>query len=361
MADTSRDLGPISVVICNYNGEAYLAECLAAVATLRGPLDEVLLVDNASTDGSLELVRTRHPEVRVIELDVNAGPSPARNAGMRAARNRWVLALDNDVLVAADTLEKLSAAAAAQPGAALVQPRSVFGSDRERVHYDGGGFHYVGLFTLRNFYRLLREAEGQGTVEVDGAVSLALLVDRDLILKIGGYDAAYFILFEDLDLSYRLRVRGHRILSVEDAIVTHLGGTPGISYREGSHYPSTRAFLHSRNRWLYLIQNYRLWTLLVALPGILVYELVWLLFVLRSGHLWPYLRGKLALFRLLPHAVRRRRLLSGQRKVGDSALLVGGPLTITPSLTEADSRARLLRFFDRIIHGWWSLAGRVAR
>src|SRR5437762_13200421 len=91
----NRGLGPISVVVCNYNGERYLDECLAAVEKLEGRVDEVIVVDNASTDASLSILRERWPRVRVIPMPRNEGPCPARNAGMRAARNRWVLALDN--------------------------------------------------------------------------------------------------------------------------------------------------------------------------------------------------------------------------------------------------------------------------
>jgi hypothetical protein len=98
---------------------------------------------------------------------------------MRAASSRWVLALDNDAVVAPDTLEKLAAALAADEDAAIAQPRSVFFAERDRVHYDGGRFHYGGLIALRNFYETLASAEGSGTLAVDCAVAVALLVDRD--------------------------------------------------------------------------------------------------------------------------------------------------------------------------------------
>src|SRR5690606_37182393 len=118
-------LGPVSVVVVNYQGAAYLEECLSAVRSLAGDVGEVLVVDNASTDGSVAIVRERFPEVRVIALESNDGPCPARNAGMRAARNRWVLALDNDAVVRPDTLAKLAAAAATDARIAIAQPRSV--------------------------------------------------------------------------------------------------------------------------------------------------------------------------------------------------------------------------------------------
>ena len=355
-----RSLGPVSVVVVNWNGEAYLDACLQAVESMRGEVAEVLVVDNASTDGSLEMLAAKHPEARVVRMETNAGPAAARNAGMRAAAHRWVLALDNDALVPADLLEKLGRAAAADEGAVVVQPRSVFESERDRVHYDGGGFHYAGVIALRNFYVPLAEAEGEGTVEVDCCVAVALLVDRDALLAAGGYDGTYFILYEDLDLSFRLRALGHRILSVEDAIVLHQGGTSGISYRKGPKYPASRVFYHSRNRWMFLAKDYRWWTLAVASPGLLAYEIAWLGLAILSGGTVAWLRGKLAFARMLPHVLRERRAFQPRRRVRDRELLVGGPLTVTPAVGSGAIKRALLRGLDVVLRAWWLVARGLA-
>ncbi len=358
MADSSA-LGPISVVIVNYNGEAYLEECLGSVAALDGPIDEVIVVDNASTDRSVDLLADRHASVRIVRMQRNDGPAPARNAGMRAARNRWVLALDNDAVCTQGMLTKLVRAATEHDRVAIVQPRSLFYTDRLRVHYDGGAFHYVGLIALRNFYTPVAEAEGERVVPVDCAVAVALLVDRDVVLAAGGYDESFFILFEDLDLSYRLRALQHQILSVEDAIVLHKGGTPGISYREGPRYPGSRVFFHSRNRWLYIAKDYRLWTIVAVLPGLVAYEIVWLAFAIASGGLVPWIKGKLEFVRLLPGVLARRRAFQSIRVIGDGPLLVGGPLTLTPAVMQSAWKRPLLAGLDRGLCAWWWLASRV--
>ena len=351
-----RALGPVSVVVVNWNGERYLDACLASVAALEGGVDEVLVVDNASTDGSLALLRERHPSVRVVRLDHNGGPAPARNAGMRAAANRWVLALDNDALLRPDVLDQLAAAAGSAPGIAIAQPRSVFHAEPSRVHYDGGGFHYAGLISLRNFYRPLAEAQGRGTVDVDCAVAVALLVDRDALLEAGGYDEDYFILFEDLDLSYRLRALGRRIVSVEDAIVLHQGGTPGISFREGPSYPGSRVFYHSRNRWLFLAKDYRARTLFVALPGLALYEIVWFGFSVLSGGAGAWFRGKREFLGLLPRVLEKRRAFQGARRSPDRELLVGGPLTVTPAVGRSAWRRAVLGAVGGLMRAWWGVA-----
>ena len=344
----------VSVVICNYQGEGHLPHCLDGLAAQSYPIDELIVVDNASTDRGLEVVRERWPAARIVEMGSNAGPGPARNRGLEQARNRRVLLVDNDAVLAPDCLEQLMAAW--RDGVALVQPRSVFDAEPERVHYDGGHFHYAGLFSLRNFGAPLAEAEGRGVVPVNGAISVALLTDRELLLEVGGFDPRYFILFEDLDLSYRVRLEGLAILSVEEAIVRHRSGTAGISFRDESAeaaYPARRVFLHSRNRSMFLLKNYRLMTLIAAAPGLLVYEGVWAVFALVSGHPLPYLKGKWALLTGLGQTLADRARIQERRRLTDRELLVGGPLTIHAQLAEG---SRVIALLNRGLELWWKLA-----
>jgi GT2 family glycosyltransferase len=346
----------VTVAVCNYNGAEHLPPCLAALAAQTHAIDELLVVDNASTDASEALVRERFPAARWVPMGRNDGPCPARNRALELARNEWVLLVDNDAVLAPDVLEKLVAAARARADAALVQPRSVFADRPDVVHYDGGSFHYAGLFSLRNFSVPLAQAQGRGVVEVDGAVSVALLARRSTLLALGGFDADYFILFEDLDLSYRLRLAGHAILSVEDALVRHRGGTGGISFRGAIEYPRRRAFFHSRNRWIYLAKCYRLRTLLAAAPGLLLYELVWLAFTLRSGTFGGWLEGKRDFLAKFRGVRQRRRAIRSTRRRPDRELLVGGPLTLSAQLRGGAAE----RVLDLLLRTWWNLVRPLA-
>ncbi|MCZ6597170.1 MAG: glycosyltransferase family 2 protein [Planctomycetota bacterium] len=347
-----RSLGPVSAVVCNYEGERYLADCLESLLTQEDPPDEVIVVDNGSTDGGVALIRERFPWVRVVELGENTGASGARNVGMRTAKHRWVLAVDNDTVLRPDVLSKLRAALEADADAVAAQTRNVFADEESRVHYDGGRFHYAGLYSLRNFQRPLAEAEGAGVLVADGLIAICLLLDRDTVLEVGGYDEDFFVLYEDLDLSLRLRLAGHRLLSVEDAIVLHKGGTAGISFRSGS-YPRERVRLHSRNRWLLLLKNYHWRTLVLCFPGILVYELAWLLFTLLRGHSFAYLTGKVDFLRCARRALERRREVQARRTMRDRDLLVGGPLTLTPRLTHSGAAGLAARVLCAVLAGWW--------
>jgi GT2 family glycosyltransferase len=256
-------------------------------------------------------------------------------------------------------LERLALALEAAPGAVAAQTRNVFATEPERVHYDGAYFHYLGLLSLRNFYVPLAAAEGAGVVPAHGLIAIAILLDRDVVLSAGGYDEDFFILFEDFDLALRLAIAGYALLSVEEAICLHQGGTPGISFRGGS-YPKIRAFYHSRNRWLLIAKNYRWRTVLVALPGILVYEAAWCAFTLGKGHFKAHVAGKTSFLRSLPTVLAKRRGIQRQRRVPDRELLVAGPLTFSPELCSTPARRALARGLDVVLSLWWRLARGLA-
>jgi hypothetical protein len=350
----SGDLGRIAAVVCNFDGREHLPHCLAALRGQTRAPDPVLVVDNASSDGSRELVARDFPWAQLLALPSNEGPCPARNAGLAAVDTEWVLLVDNDAVLAPDALARLEAAALAHPDGALFQPRSVHASDPSRVHYDGAELHYAGLFSLRNYGVELERAAGSGVVEVGGAVSVALLAKRRELLDAGGFDPSFFILFEDLDLSMRLRMRGARVYSVEDALCAHRGGTSGISYRGPVEYPRRRVFLHTRNRWLHLLKNHAWRTLFFTSPALALYELAWLAFAIRAGALGTYCRGRWALLRSLGAVLRARRGVQRARILRDRELLVGGPLTIAPQLDRGGA-SRALAALDLGLRAWWRL------
>lgn len=342
----------VTATICNWNGRAYLADCVRALREQTCPPARIVLYDNDSADGSAQWAREHLPGVEVVEMGGNLGPAAPRNRGLTEAATEWVLQVDADAILAPDCLEKLLADARAS-GAAIAMPRALFDHDRSRVHYDGGSLHYVGVMTLRNFFAPLPPAEP--AQDVDAVISMALLVRREPVVAAGGYDPGYFILFEDHDLSYRLRARGERLRLVPDALVYHREGTAGLSYRDGPAYPQRRAFLHSRNRWRLLLRNHSTAALLLGLPGILAYELLWLGFAAARGLLRPYLQGKRALFSELRELRVQRRELQLQRRVGDSVLLRAGRLTHAPMVRRGGVARAAEACVDGLLRAWWFL------
>ncbi len=348
----------VSAIVVNWNGRQYLEACLSALLAQEPPPAEVLLVDNHSDDGSREFVAAHFPQVLVLDTGRNAGPCHARNFGVARAQHELCLVLDNDVVLEPGALAALCACLEADPRAALVQARSLCGDDPTVVHYDGGDLHFLGTLVLRNWYTPLERAVAPAG-PVGAAIALCFLVRRSAYLAAGGFDEHLFILYEDNEFSYKLRLRGYTVYCTPKARCRHLAGTAGLSMRGAeAAYPARRTFLHSRNRWYVLLSCMRWRTFVLTLPAQLVYGAVYAAFGHRRGHMRDWWRGKGDLLRLIPHALRARRKAQAGRVVADRDLLVAAPMTLNPGLANRGAAAALRALLDRFFAAYWWLVRR---
>ena len=348
----------VSAIVVNWNGQAYLPACLDALLGQEPPPAEVIVVDNHSDDGSRELVLSRYPNVRLIDTGRNAGPCHARNVGVAAATGDLCLLLDNDVVLHPGALRALGETLASDPRTAVVQARSLCGDDPAVVHYDGGDLHFLGTLVLHNWYRRRSEAKDP-TGPIGATIALCFLCRRQAYEQVGGFDENLFILYEDNEFSYKLRMRGHLVRLCPTALCTHLAGTAGLSVRGEGRYPGRRTYLHSRNRWYVLITCMRWRTLVLTVPAQLLYGVVYALFGLKRGHLGEWLGGKWELLKLLPKAVRARGPAQRGRTVPDRDLLVAAPLTLNPGLADQGAGATLRRALDTFFAVYWRVVRRL--
>jgi GT2 family glycosyltransferase len=338
----------------NHDGERCLEPTLAALLGQTPPPDEVLLVDNASTDGSLALVRARFPGVRILSLGENRGPAAARDAGYDAARLRHVLFLDNDVVLEPGCLGALLRALGEHPGAAVATPRILHASRPDTIQYDGGECHFMGMMALPNAEHPVASASA-GTREIDSMISACCLVDRRLVGRRPPFDPDFFIYLEDHDFGLRTRIAGHAMLSVPSARCLHGAGTPGLSLRETGRYTPMRVLCLIRNRWLVLLKDYSLRTLLLLAPAFLVYEGAQLAISVRKGWMPEWRR---ALRFVLDHRheiLMERRRIQASRLVADRRLLRGGPLPFTDRLAAGGLERVGQHLLSGALRAWWAL------
>lgn len=348
----------VGAVVVNHDGGERLLRVLSALRAQSYPVDEVLVVDNASTDGSLARVGAAFPDVRVLHLERNAGIAIARNAGLWALRTRLGLLLDHDVYAEPECLARMVLAFETQ-SATVVCPRVRLLPERHVVQADGAALHFLGTQILHHGYEPLDGATAAGGA-VNSCIGACMLVDREAVLAAGGFDELFFFYFEDLEFSMRLRSQGHRIWCEPAALVFHerAAGTPRLSFRGRGAYPPARAYFTMRNRLLSMLIHYRLRTLLLLSPVLALHELASLAMALRKGCPAAWLRSWGWQFGHLPEIAERRRRMQRLRRLGDDELLVGGPPPLAPGLLCTSGERRLLTLYSAVVNGYWELTRR---
>ena len=295
----------VSVIVLNYNGCRWLEGCLSSLAAQDFQSLEVILVDNQSSDASIALVTERFPWVRVLALDRNTGFSGGNNAGARIARGRFLAFLNNDAEADGHWISALTSALDTSPQAGLATSLVVYLHDPSIVDSAGDGYaRWGGAFKRRHGQP---DSGDRDTVEVFGACGAACMIRRDVFDQLGGFDEDLFLVYEDVDLSYRAQLRDHRCLYVPDARVRHAGSaTMGTVSR-------TSVFHGQRNlEWVYFT-NTPLRLLLRTLPGHVLYALAGGLYLAWSGHFGTWLAAKWAALAGLPSVLRKRRVVQRSR------------------------------------------------
>ena len=210
----------VALLIVNWNGGDLLRRCLQSVREQRRPPDHVIVVDNASTDDSIARAEAHLRSVEVIRLATNTGFAHANNVGAQAARGYDALALMNpDVIADPGWLEALVAAAEADPRAAGFASRMLMAS-APRLDGAGDSYHVSGR-AWRKGHGMAAAAGPQADADTFGPCAAAALYRRDAFEEVGGFDEQFFCYFEDVDLAFRLRLRGYTCRYVHQAVVQH--------------------------------------------------------------------------------------------------------------------------------------------
>jgi N-acetylglucosaminyl-diphospho-decaprenol L-rhamnosyltransferase len=236
----------ISVVVVVYESGPTLAECLAAVRAQTWRDYEVILVDNASSDRTAQAAAKADPAIQLIENSSNLGFAAAVNQGAAAARGDWLAFLNPDAFAEPEWLARLVAATEVNPGVHCFTSRQLMADDPTKLDGLGDVMALAG-YPFRGGYT----HPDPGVLEpgwVFSACGGAMLIDRELFLKLGGFDERLFCYCEDVDLGYRLRLVGEPTLLVPDAVVRHVG-----SASTGGARSDFAVFHGTRNRfWVFV-------------------------------------------------------------------------------------------------------------
>jgi GT2 family glycosyltransferase len=274
----------VSAIVVNYNGADALERCLGALIAGTDPAaTEIVVVDNASTDESpaiAERLAAEHERVRLLRSPTNRGYADAVNLALPEARGDFLAVLNMDVVVGPGWLEPLIALLERKPEVGVACPLILLESDRGRINAAGQNLNVTGLGFNRGLGKP-REQAGSVPFRVTGLHGAAFVIRRSLLERLGGWDESGFLYFEDVELSWLLRIAGSEIWCVPASTVTH-------DYHL-TMFPR-KLFLLERNRWKMLLADLRGRTRLALAPLLALSELMMWGYCLLRGP--SFLRAK---------------------------------------------------------------------
>jgi len=302
-----------SIIIVNYNCKSTLPDCLAALRSQTNPNFEVIIVDNASSDGSLELIDDTGLDMKIIKLNKNYGFAPANNRGATIASGQWLLLLNPDAFPEPDWVERLMAASKRHSECDFFASRQI---QYRNLHIlDGTGDIYAknGRAWRRDYGSPIEMGE-QSEGEVFGACAASAMINRLAFNQVGGFDEDYFCYFEDVDLCIRLRLAGFRCMYIPDAIVKHKG-----SASSGGEHSAFSVYYGYRNL---------VWTFFKTMPFPLIFKYLLKHLYLNYRQFTDFkplglhkvvLASKINALKSLPYILKKRAAIQKSKRISAKA------------------------------------------
>lgn len=305
----------VSVIIPNWNGARFLPTCLDSLRRQSYPRFEVLVVDNASTDNSVELIERDYPEVRLVKLPTNQGLTGGVNDGIHAALGEIIALLNNDTEADFDWLSEMVCALEEDPEAGMAASKMLLFERRDVIHSAGDFYGLDGLPGNRGVWQ---KDEGQfdGARRVFGACGGAAAYRREMLEEIGLFDEDFFMYCEDVDLAWRAQLAGYPCAFAPRAIVYHCLSATGGG-RIASYYTGRNTiYVIAKDVPTSLLRKH--WGRIVLAQLRIAWEALkaW-----RGEAARARLRGQLAALWGLPGMLAKRQMVQRSRRVSDEYLV----------------------------------------
>lgn len=301
----------VSIVVTNWNGRAWLERCLRSLLEQTLKPIEIILVDNASSDGSVEFVEKSFPTVRIVRLPENRGHAGPVNDGFRAAnpRSPFLAKFDNDARAEPDWLEKMVRAIGDDETIGSVACLTLDYNDSALIYSMGDGFLASG--DSFNIGRGMRYRPDLPFARwVFGPSGCTAFYRRSALDRVGLLDEDFWAYHEDVDLDFRLQLAGCKCLYVPEAVAYHVGSATGRKFGEWA------AFVSGRNRMFVLYKNLPLSLWLRFVPRLAYRQAQMAWWALKgNAEMWVRCRGALNSLCHLPRELRKRRGIQQRRRL----------------------------------------------
>ncbi|WP_455645357.1 glycosyltransferase family 2 protein [Methanosphaera sp.] len=273
----------ITIIIPQYNNRELLENLLNSLSTVKQAFD-IIIIDNASEDDSVEFIKTNFPEITLIENKTNKGFACAVNQGIKSSNTEYVFLLNNDTTVHEDCLDNLLKT--------IKHDSTIFSVSSKMIQYhnpeyiDDAGDEYNILGWSKKIGLDHNISEYDNDCEVFGACAGAALYKRTLFDEIGLFDENFESYVEDMDLSFRSRLHGYKSYYSADALVYHYG-----SATSGSKHNPFKVRLSARNNIYLIYKNWSLWMKIINSPFVFIGILIKYIFFSKKGYGTDYIEG----------------------------------------------------------------------
>ncbi len=214
----------VSIIIINYNGKSYLEKCLESIKKIKYDNLEIIVVDNNSTDGTMEFLVQNYPSIITLKLDKNYGFAKPNNMAAKIAKGDFLLFLNNDTEVTPNFLTELVQVLVGNDQIGICQ--SLLLKPNGKIDSSGDFIDTIGV--VYNSKKPIDKIR-----EISSARGASMIIRKKLFLDLGGFDEEFFVSFEDVDLGWRTWIKGYRVVINPKSIVYHHGGKTHDSIKEG--------------------------------------------------------------------------------------------------------------------------------
>lgn len=307
----------VSIIIPNYNGKIHLEECLKSLQTIEFDDYEIVFVDNASNDGSVEFIKENFPDVNILSLKWNYGFAEGCNLGVEKSRGEYIVFLNNDTKVDALWLKELVMAAEKNGDNHIYSSKVLFYDEPEKINTIGGIITPMGSGLDINFRK--KDKNKYNKVRLVASPSgCSMLVKKSLFLGMGGFDKDYFAYLEDVDFGWRCWLNGHRTYYIPESIVYHKYGSTG-----GKIDTPFRVFNVQKNRLFNILKNFSLSNMIKGFFISLIFDLVRIFTFLVHGNfslISAVLKGNYAFLKGIPYTLPKRKFIQKTRQMSDKEM-----------------------------------------
>lgn len=310
----------VTILIPNYNGKKWLKQLLPTIEKSTYPNYEILVVNNGSTDDSAKFLKENYPQVRTIEIKKNRGYAGANNFGVKYAKGKYVLFLNNDTIVTPNFLKPLVEKMESDKTIGAIQPQIRHMIKKNVIDSIGSFFTFTGFLYHYGYFQNHKEKKYQKELSVYSVKGACFLMKKKDYIDLGGIDESFVTYVEESDLCHRILLSGKKIIYVPKSVVYHFGGGD-MSIMTKSEVVIFRSF---RNRFVSYLKNLGIKKLILVLPvHLLLCELLIIMSIFR-GKFKQAFASQIGVVGWIPNIFsilkQRKYIQTRIRKISDEAL-----------------------------------------